>query len=122
MRKNDLGFTFLELGIIILVLAILTAITIPKFFDLMADAKIRATNAVATSLTTANTANYTLRKKSPKKGISVSNCQDISKTSSDALKPGYAIVSQKINMNETATCHLTGPNSTTATFTATGIK
>ena len=58
--------------------------------------------------TKANTVLYP-QKKSLKKDIPVSNCQDISKTSSDALKPGYAIVSQKINMNETATCHLNGP-------------
>lgn len=122
MRKKDSGFTFLELGIIILVLAILTAITIPKFFDLMADAKIRATNAVAVSLSTANTTNYSLRKKSHNKGVPISNCQDVSKALSEPMKPGLAIVSQAVKLNTPTTCHLTGPDSTTATFTATGIN
>ncbi|MDO8425923.1 MAG: prepilin-type N-terminal cleavage/methylation domain-containing protein, partial [Deltaproteobacteria bacterium] len=40
MRKSNKGFTLIELVMVIVILAILAAVAIPRFIDLQSDARI----------------------------------------------------------------------------------
>lgn len=121
MKRNQLGFTLVELVIVIIILGILAVVAIPKFIDLTTDARTAATNSVAASLSAANSVNYTARKENSANGVAVANCTDLASALTGGLPTGYTITSAVVAAGVTVTCTLTGPGSTTATFTATGI-
>ncbi len=58
MKKQQSGFTLIELVIVIVVLGILGAVAIPKFTDLATDAADAAAAGIAGELSTAIATNY----------------------------------------------------------------
>lgn len=121
MRQSQSGFTLVELVIVIIILGILAAVAVPKFIDLSSDAKTAATSSVAAALSAANSINYIARKANATKGVAISNCTDLSTALQGGLPTGYTIGSLAAAVDTTVSCTLTGPSSTTATFSATGI-
>lgn len=121
-RTTTAGFTLVELVIVIIILGLLAAVAVPKFIDLSSDAKTAATNSVAASLSAANAVNYAARKVNGAKGNSVANCTDVATSLQGGLPTGYTITSATVAADVTVSCTLTGPSSTTATFSATGIS
>lgn len=115
------GFTLVELVIVIAIIAILAVIAIPKFIDMSSNARTAAVTGVAGALSAANASNYAARKLSSTLGVAISNCTDVASALQGGLPSGYTITSAAVAADVTATCTLTGPNSITATFTATGI-
>jgi len=122
MRNIQSGFTLVELVIVIIILGLLAAVAVPKFIDLSSDAKTAATNSVAASLSAANSINYASRKENAAKGSAVVNCTDTSSLLQGGLPSGYTITAAAVAVDTTVSCTLTGPGSTTATFSATGIS
>jgi len=122
MRKMQEGFTLVELVIVIIILGLLAAVAVPKFIDLSSDAKTAATNSVAASLSAASSVNYAARKVNSTKGVAIANCTDVATALQGGLPTGYTITSAAAAVDTTVTCTLTGPSSTTATFSATGIS
>lgn len=114
------GFTIIELIIVIAIIAILAAMAIPKFINLSSNAQTAATQAVAGALSAANASNYAARKLSSSLGSAVTNCSDVASALQGGLPSGYTITSLAVTVDTSVQCTLTGPNSTTATFTATG--
>jgi Tfp pilus assembly protein FimT len=120
--KEKFGFNFIILVIVIAVIAIIVAIAIPKFMNQPPATLSNATNAVAEALSAANSTNYASRKVDAKLGVPVTNCKDVAKALQKGLPGGYTIKSAAVAVDITSTiCILNGIDSTTATFTATGI-
>jgi MSHA pilin protein MshA len=108
--------------IVIAIIGILAAVAIPRYINLTSNAQTAATTAIAGALASANASNYGARKLSTSFGIAVANCTDLSGALQGGLPAGYTITSAAVAVDTTVTCTLTGPGSTTATFSATGIS
>jgi prepilin-type N-terminal cleavage/methylation domain-containing protein len=120
--QQSQGFTIIELVIVISILAILASVAIPKLFNVTSDAQVAATQGVAGALASANAENYAVRVEKSTNGAAVTNCTGVGSLLQSGLPSGYAIGSLAISVNATVTCTVTGPSSTSATFSATGIN
>lgn len=114
------GFALIELVIIIASIIIISAIAVTKYIDLAANTQHSATTAISSALSAVNARNYGVRKIHTSHGIAVTDCSDIANTM--ALPDGYSITAGPVATDKSVSCTLTGPNTTTSTFTATGTS
>ena len=116
------GFTLIELVIVIAIIGILAVIALPKFINLNSNAQSSAINAIAGALSQANANNYAARKLNTSFGVAITNCQNMANAlQAGALPAGYTIASLAVAVDATVSCTLNGPNSSSATFNATGV-
>lgn len=122
IKQSSAGLTLIELVIAITIISILAAVGIPRFANMISKAQIAATTAVASALSAANANNYATRSVSAAYGVAITNCSDVPNTLQNTLPAGYSITSNAATVDTSVSCTLTGPDSTSATFTATGIS
>ena len=121
MKQKNIGFTLIELVIVVVILVLFAAITIPKYKALSTDAKTAAVNSTAALLSSANAVNYATRKANPVKGNAITNCTDVAILLLGGLPKDYTITSAIVPLDTTASCTLTGAGAT-GSFSATGIN
>ena len=128
MNKSvQAGFTLIELVMVIVILGVLSAVALPKFVAVDADAKQAAISGIAGALSSASAINYASRKANSSNGVAVSTCADVVNALQGGLpagaNPAYAVAATSVGgVNVTKTdCAVTG-NGLSANFTATGIN
>ena len=122
MKREQSGFTLIELVMVIVILGILAATAIPSFTDVSAQAQQAATDGIAGALGSASAINYAVRSLNGANGVAVTDCDEVQNALEGTLDSDYTVTAGAITAGNTATCTVTGPGSVTATFVGHGIS
>ena len=106
MNKNSIIVWILFL----IIIAVATAIILPRYGSLSKDIQISRGRALAANLSASTASNFTLRKTDPSKGAAIKNCVDVTNIVGNKLPEGYQIDSQDIEQGRVVFCALKGPN------------
>ncbi|HOI74678.1 MAG TPA: type II secretion system protein [Syntrophales bacterium] len=79
-KRNQKGFTLIEIIAVLVILGILAAVAIPKFFDMQDEAKLKNAQAAVASAQSAISmayANYLLNSSAPNSASPSAACQSV---------------------------------------------
>jgi type II secretory pathway pseudopilin PulG len=115
------GFALNELVMLLVVAGIVVAAAIPRFVDLRDDPAAAATQEAARALGSASAINFAVRSIDASNGVTVRDCAAVVRALEGGLAEGYAVPNSPIPAGASATCTVTGPGSTAASFVAHGV-
>ncbi len=124
MKKQQSGFTLIELIMVIVVLGALAVTALPRYVDLQAQAEQGAADGVAGALASASAINFADclagGTTTCVTGAALDTCDELEPLLVGALLPtGFSLdASETLVSGGSALCTLTGPTSLTASFTA----
>ena len=123
MKKQQSGFTLIELVMVIVILGILAVTVVPKYIDLKGDAQTAALEGVVGAIASANSTNYAARSVGTGKGNATIGltCSTAAAAILDGGIPtGYSLSATAIVAGANS-CTVTQTGGATATVNITGI-
>ena len=116
MRKQQSGFTLIELVAVLVILGILAATALPKFVNLSDEARSAAIKNIAGTVESSAALNHAIDVAkeaglSSDTVIAIANCSDIVNLLEGGLPTGYTVAAGAIVDKATATCTITHTDS-----------
>ena len=116
------GFGFVEVVMLLVVIAILASTAIPSFVTGRADDRQVAVDGVAGSLSSASAINYAVRSIHGSNGVAISNCVDVVNALEGSLDNAFRIESAPIATNTKGDCKVVNKAGESAIFVAHGVS
>ncbi len=112
MKRQQSGFTLIELIAVLVILGILAATAVPKFINLSDEAQVAATDNIAGAIESASALNHAVDIAN-EAGLSsdayevIDNCDDAGNLLAGGLPAGYTVAAAAVAAGATVTCTLT---------------
>ncbi|MDW8469431.1 MAG: type II secretion system protein [Burkholderiales bacterium] len=118
-KLEQYGFTLIELIVVIVILGILSAVAIPRFLDLRADAKRAAAQGIAGALASGATINYAAALASNAGSVQISGTPGCAAIANSLLTGGTAQYSPTFSFSGSVTCGTTAGTTGACSVTST---
>jgi MSHA pilin protein MshA len=122
-RHIEKGFTAIELIVVIIIIAILASVALPRYVDLTNESRTITLNALAGAAASAMTINYAGCSSvghavTPGRCVKVDNCDLVGDLLQGGLPDGYTVTSKSLGAVNGAsdTCTLTNVKGSTQSF------
>lgn len=122
LPASQLGYTFIELIIVVLIIMMLAANSVPRYIKLTHETRHAALAGLASSLSSVSTMNYVASKGQFGSRFKVSNCIDVLQGMEHKLPRKYKVIPQSIPAGKTVGCTLVDENNNSAVFMAAGTQ
>ena len=101
MRKQQSGFTLIELVAVIVILGALAVVALPRFINLQDDAREAALDGVVGGLESAGAVNLAGALAGDTSAVTMTNCDDVASAMQGGVPDGYSVQASAATTNVT---------------------